>query len=68
MNSPPSFLDESVQLRGGGTCLFVNGGVPLAYMEGQIQTQKYGFTENFEPKDNRILHIYYPKIWVTILI
>ena len=35
-------------------------------MKGQIQTQKYGFTVNFAPKHIVILHIFYPKIWVTI--
>ena len=31
-------------------------------MEGRIQTQKYGFTENFAPKNIGILHISYQKI------
>ena len=35
-------------------------------MKGQIQTQKYGFTVNFAPKNIVILHIFYPKTWVTI--
>ena len=35
-------------------------------MEGSIQIQKYGFTENFAPKNIEIMHISYPKIWVTI--
>ena len=35
-------------------------------MDDKIQTQKYGFLENFEPKNIRILHISYPEIWVKI--
>ena len=35
-------------------------------IKGQIQTQKHGFTVNFAPKNIVILHIFYPKIWVTI--
>ena len=31
-------------------------------MEGQIQTQKYGFIEKISPKNIGILHIFYPKI------
>ena len=36
-------------------------------MKAQIQTQKYGFTVNFAPKNIVILNIFYPKPWVTIL-
>ena len=51
---------------GGGQVLriFVCRGVR---MEGKIQTEKHGFPENFAPKDIRILHISYPKMWVKIL-
>ena len=35
-------------------------------MNGQIQTRKYRFTVNFEPKNIVILHIFYPNIWVKI--
>ena len=35
-------------------------------MESSIQTQKYGFNENFAPKNIGFLHISYPKIWVTV--
>ena len=44
--------------------IFINGGV---CMKDKIQTQKNGFTVNFAPKNIVILHIFYPKIWVTIL-
>ena len=30
-------------------------------MKGQIQTQKYGFTVNFAPKNIVSLHLFYPK-------
>ena len=30
-------------------------------MEGSIQIQKYGITENFAPKNIEIMHISYPK-------
>ena len=48
----------------GVLAIFIYGGVR---MKGQIQTQKYGFTVNFAPKNIVILHIFYPKTWVTIL-
>ena len=51
--------------RGRGVLtIFIYGGVR---MKGQIQTQKYGFTVNFSPKNIVILHIFYPETWVTIL-
>ena len=37
------------------------------HMKRQTQAQKYGFTVNFAPKNIVILHIFYPKIWVTVL-
>ena len=49
---------------GGGLAIFIYRGVRI---KGQVQTQKYGFTVNFAPKNIVILHIFYPKIWVTIL-
>ena len=49
---------------GGGPAIFIYGGVR---MKGKIQTKKYGFTVNFAPKNIVILHIFYPKIWMTIL-
>ena len=48
----------------GILAMFVYGGV---LMEGKTQTQKYGFPEIFAPKNIRILHISYPKIWVKIV-
>ena len=39
-----------------------------ARMKGQIQTQKYIFTINFALKHIVILHIFNPKIWMTILV
>ena len=51
---------------GGGTCYIYIRGVRLR-MKDKIQTPKNGFTVNFEPKNIVILHIFYPKIWVTIL-
>ena len=44
--------------------IFIYGGV---HIKGQIQTQNYGFTANSVPKNIVILHIFYPKIWVTTL-
>ena len=44
--------------------IFVYGGVR---MEGKIQTQKHGFSENFAPKNIGILHISCPKIWVKLV-
>ena len=55
----------SVKLSGRVPFTFVYGGVHIV---GQDQTQNYGFTENFVPKNMGILHISYPKIWVTILV
>ena len=44
----------------GSTCyVCTDGGVR---MEVIIQTQKYGFPENFAPKNIGILHISHPKI------
>ena len=37
-------------------------------MEGKIQTQIYGFPEDFAPKNIGILHISYPKMWVKIVL
>ena len=54
-------LGQSAQ---GVLAIFIYGGVG---MKGQIQTQKYGFTVNFAPKNIVILHIVYPKLWVAIL-
>ena len=42
----------------------VYGGV---HMNGKIQTQKYGLSENFAPQKIGILHISYPKIWAKIV-
>ena len=59
----------------GITCSMTPGGgggvLAMSIYEGvrvksQIQTQKYGFTVNFVPKNIVILHIFYPKICVTI--
>ena len=43
--------------------IFVYGGVR---MEGKIQTQKHGLSENVSSKNIGILHISYPKIWVKL--
>ena len=49
---------------GGGTCyIYIQG----CMYEGSNSTQKYGFTVNFAPENIVILHIFYPKIWLTIL-
>ena len=48
----------------GVLVIFIYGGVR---MKGQIQAQKYGFIVNFASKNIVILHIFCPKIWVTIL-
>ena len=46
------------RLAQGLSAIFIYGGVR---MKGQIQTQRYGFTANFAPKNIVILHIFYPK-------
>ena len=48
----------------GVLAILIHGGVR---MKDKIQTQKNGFTVNFAPKNIVILHIFCPKIWVTIL-
>ena len=48
----------------GGYLLYLYGGVS---MKSQIQTQKYEFSVNFAPWNIVILHIFYPKLWMTIL-
>ena len=55
---------EDVAFPGGLLPIFVYGRVR---MEGEIQTQKHGFPENFPPKNIEILHISYPQIWVKIV-
>ena len=55
----------SVKLSGRVRFIFVCGDV---HMVGQTQTQKYGFTENFVPKNMGIRDISYPKTWVKILV
>ena len=55
----------TLKISQGVLATFIYGGM---HMKGQIQTQKYGFIVNFTPKNMPvILHIFYPKIWLTIL-
>ena len=48
----------------GVLAIFIYGDVRT---KDKIQTQKNGFTVNFAPRNILILHIFYPKIWLTIL-